>query len=90
LAFEYLFCILILTGYYNSGRNLAFDKSASQSSVDGAHTAGLAIDGSRTESWNLCSMTTAQDNPWWQVNMGFIAYIQSIRITNVNDGKFVK
>lgn len=59
---------------YNN-RNLALRKTATQSSIliEADHKGpGAAVDGRTDGDWKKqsCAHTNAEDNPWWQVDLG--------------------
>ena len=77
-------------GNCSNGLNLAFNKSASQSSTYGDGVASLAIDGDTlgTSPWNLSSgdanlqHTNDQAQPWWQVDLGASYSLSTLEIFN--------
>jgi hypothetical protein len=72
-------------GYRN---NLAQGKPATQSSTANGGVAGRAVDGNTDGNFanNSVTETTAQTNPYWQVNLGSVQSIGSIDIWNRTDG----
>jgi len=76
----------------SGGKNIAIGKSASQSSTDFGGPAKLAVDGNPDGNFDRKSTThtASQDNPWWEVDLGAAAQIDSIRIhprTDAHVGK---
>ncbi|XP_035696406.1 uncharacterized protein LOC118429888 isoform X1 [Branchiostoma floridae] len=67
--------------------NVALGKPASQSSTNGANTAGLAVDGEKGTSvpGNQCTLTNPEDGPWWQVDLGRNYPIGRVRVLNRGD-----
>ncbi|MEM9722582.1 MAG: sialate O-acetylesterase, partial [Bacteroidota bacterium] len=68
--------------------NLAYQRSASQSSTYGMGTADLAVDGNiiGTSPWTPDLAHTQKElQPWWQVDLGGSSTIEQVRIFNRND-----
>ncbi|MBU2950603.1 sulfatase-like hydrolase/transferase [Tamlana agarivorans] len=67
--------------------NLALGGTASQSSTDYDAQASRAIDGNTNGKWSGGSVThtLAEDNPWWEVDLGANANIGDIVIYNRSD-----
>ena len=70
--------------------NLAEGKEASQSSTYGQAVANVAVDGDLDGSrgpWNNPSIqhTRTENQPWWKVDLGEIASINSIKLFNRTD-----
>jgi len=77
---------LIVTLPQNGG-NLAIGKSASQSSTYPGYPASLANDGNTNGNVSAGSVTVtnADANPWWQVDLGTSAALSQIVIWNRTD-----
>ncbi len=67
--------------------NLALAGVASQSSTDDDGDAERAIDGSRDNAWftMTITMTDAESQPWWQVDLGAIHDVSSVELWNRGD-----
>ncbi len=67
--------------------NLALSGTASQSSTDGEGIAAKAIDGNGDGAYEngSVSLTTSEENPWWQVDLGANDTIGTIAIFNRTD-----
>eukprot|EP00058_Branchiostoma_floridae_P028363 XP_002613854.1 hypothetical protein BRAFLDRAFT_72026 [Branchiostoma floridae] len=67
--------------------NVALGKPASQSSTDGANTAGLAVDGEKGTSvpGNQCTLTNPEVGPWWQVDLERNNLVGRVRVLNRGD-----
>jgi hypothetical protein len=67
--------------------NLALRKQASQSSTGYGGDAGRAVDGKTDGNYsaNSVSHTNNQPHQWWQVDLGAVYPIQSVRIWNRTD-----
>ncbi|CAH1227046.1 MRC1 [Branchiostoma lanceolatum] len=67
--------------------NVALGKSTSQSSTDGSHTADLAVDGRKGTSVpdNQCTLTNAEEGPWWEVDLGGDQAIRRVGLLNRGD-----
>ena len=68
--------------------NLALNKTATQSSNLGeTTTAAKAIDGNNSGSWSDGSIasTQAENQAWWQVDLGSVQTLQSIKVWNRTD-----
>ncbi|GBD47840.1 galactose oxidase-like domain-containing protein [Methylopila sp. Yamaguchi] len=70
-----------------STANLARGKTASQSSVANGGAAARAVDGDVNGDWAAGSVThtAAQDNPWWQVDLGGHAALDYVRLWKRSD-----
>ncbi len=72
----------------SGGKNIARDGKASQSSTALGGVAGRAIDGGTHGEWGRQTTThTEVDevNPWWELDLGRVAEIERLAITNRND-----
>ncbi|CAH1263351.1 NPTX2 [Branchiostoma lanceolatum] len=62
--------------------NIAFNRSAAQSSTASGGAAGRAVDGNRVTRWPgaYCARTTSirDPNPWWRVDMGSTKYVDRV------------
>ncbi|XP_069109356.1 uncharacterized protein [Argopecten irradians] len=79
-------CFLMYT--VNCSRNLAVNKTATQSSTYGGYTAGKAVDGifARDIDTGHCSHTgDGHRKAWWKVDLGQVYRIQMINITYRHD-----
>jgi|GEM_PF-2633996 len=70
--------------------NLAINKTASQSTTDFGAVAGRAVDGNPNSSWAGGSLThTSVSDPstqaWWQVDLGAIQNISTVKVFNRTD-----
>ncbi|XP_060578986.1 multiple epidermal growth factor-like domains protein 10 [Ruditapes philippinarum] len=76
-----------------SGRNLAFKRNASQVSIhkdcfQNECKAKNAVDGITNEwFWNKCSLSSDEENPWWNVDLGIEAIIHNLHIVGFKDVK---
>jgi hypothetical protein len=73
---------------YSGGQNLAVKGKAKQSSTDFGGDARRAIDGNTDGDYNKNSVshTKAEDNPWWEVDLGKAVTIDRVVIWNRTDG----
>ncbi|HEX8846460.1 MAG TPA: discoidin domain-containing protein [Pyrinomonadaceae bacterium] len=61
--------------------NLALNKTTTQSSTYQSQVASRAVDGNTNgNAWNLYTLTDWQLQPWWQVDLGASASIQTIKV----------
>ncbi|XP_070537127.1 uncharacterized protein [Ptychodera flava] len=67
--------------------NIAFNKTATQSSTDYGGVASLAVDGDVTGDFSggSCTHTVEQTDPWWQVDLAGFYDVDTIVITNRNE-----
>ncbi|KAK3592252.1 hypothetical protein CHS0354_027126 [Potamilus streckersoni] len=70
-----------------AGRNMAYGKPASQSSLSSGHYANRSVDGDATTgNYSLtegtCSHTNESDSPWWILDLETTVIIQWFRIYN--------
>jgi hypothetical protein len=67
--------------------NLALGKSAAQSSTVGVAVAAAAVDGNTDGNYYNGSVmhTNADNSPWWQVDLGASAAINSVTVWNRTD-----
>lgn len=77
-----IMCCMILWFWLNTIVNLALDRRAIQSSTKNRAFANLAIDGDVSSNIELCSRTSAEDNPWWVVDLEETFVVTFVRITN--------
>ena len=73
----------------NGNSNLALNQPAEQSSTYGIGSANLANDGNEIGSspWTADLQHTQNEaQPWWQVDLGAMAQLESIRILNRTEG----
>jgi beta-galactosidase len=72
---------------FENGVNVAVKGKASSSSVIAAGVAGRAIDGSTDGIFNNESVThtAGETNPWWEVDLGHVAALDTIRVYNRTD-----
>ncbi len=76
-------------GSCSSPQNLALGGPASQSSTYGIGEANLANDGNTSGSspWTAdLQHTTNEAQPWWEVDLGQLSDIETVRIFNRSDG----
>lgn len=71
----------------NFSTNLAFNKTATQSSTYQSATAAKAVDGNPDGAYANGSVSHTGDNnrPWWQVDLGSAQDLDSVRIFNRTD-----
>jgi mono/diheme cytochrome c family protein len=86
------FLMLAEVEVISAGKNITVGKQASQSSTDYAGPAKLAIDGNPDGNFDHKSTThtASQDNPWWEVDLGSVVSVDSVRIhprTDAHVGK---
>ena len=71
---------------YDLPYNLALNRPAQQSSTIGKCAASKAVDGKITpKEINSCSCTKSDSQAWWQVDLGEVATIQTIKVYNRGD-----
>ncbi|MBI1840598.1 MAG: DUF1549 domain-containing protein [Verrucomicrobia bacterium] len=72
----------------SSGQNVALRGKASQSSTDFGGVAGRAIDGNTDGAHDKLSVThtALNDDPWWEVDLGEAAPIETVTLWNRTDG----
>jgi subtilisin family serine protease len=70
-----------------SGRNLALNKPATQSSTGYGGEASRAVDGNTDGNFNDASVTHTNDDAqaWWQVDLGEVESIGSVQVFNRTD-----
>jgi F5/8 type C domain len=70
-----------------SSTNVAFNKSATQSSTLAGGNAGRAVDGSSDGNWanNSVTHTNLETQPWWQVDLGSVQSVSWIQVWNRTD-----
>jgi len=78
---------LLITADGGSTTNLAFGKTATQSSTDWGGVADRGVDGNTNGNWgnNSVTHTTVQNQPWWQVDLGSVQQIGAIKVWNRTD-----
>ena len=86
------FLMLAEVEVLSGGKNIAVGKMASQSSTDYGGPAKLAVDGNPDGNFDHKSTThtASQDNPWWEVDLGSVVSVDSVRIhprTDAHVGK---
>jgi hypothetical protein len=69
------------------GRNLALDRTATQSSTSGVGAASRAVDGNVDGAWDhrSVSSTNAEPGAWWQVDLGAVRDIGDVVLYNRTD-----
>jgi putative heme-binding domain-containing protein len=78
---------------YSAGRNIALQGKASQKSTAHGGDASKAIDGNKSGKFGDGGQTHTAENmpdPWWEVDLGAEAPIDSITIYNRTDGDLGK
>src|SRR2546429_2344006 len=72
---------------FNEHENVALQGKASQSSTDSGAEARRAIDSNTDGNFDAASttMTKAQDNPWWELDLGADTPLEEIAIWNRTD-----
>jgi hypothetical protein len=67
--------------------NLAQGKPATQSSEIFGGVASRAVDGNTNGAWsgNSVTHTNSEDQPWWQVDLGAVYQLQTVRVWNRTD-----
>ena len=86
-----LFCSEDLFVCCANSSNLALGKTATQSSTYGNGNAGVAVDGvlSGNSPWTPnIQHTQTEDDPWWEVDLGLTADLESIVIHNRETNQF--
>ena len=86
-----LFCSEDLFVCCANSSNLALGKTATQSSTYGNGNAGVAVDGVLTGNspWTPnIQHTQTEDDPWWEVDLGLTADLESIVIHNRETNQF--
>ncbi|HEX7899082.1 MAG TPA: DUF1553 domain-containing protein [Planctomycetota bacterium] len=74
---------------FAGGANVAPKGAATQSSTDYEGPAKLAIDGNTNGDYHASKSVThtrAEDNPWWQVDLGAATPIERVVVWNRTDG----
>lgn len=70
----------------SGGKNVAGSGKATQSSTHGGGEAPKAIDGNKDPDWSKGGQThtanAGEKNPWWEVDLGGVVEVDSIRIWN--------
>jgi len=75
---------------FSGGVNVALGKTTIQSSTNGTAISNLAVDGNTNGVYSSGSVThtiadRSQIEPWWQVDLGSVVTIDSIRLWNRTD-----
>ena len=65
--------------------NLALNKPATQSSTYGSQVASRAVDGDTGGAWNEITLTSYEPQAWWQVDLGSVKSLQTIKIRPRSD-----
>ncbi|XP_077083246.1 fucolectin-1-like [Siphateles boraxobius] len=67
--------------------NLALRRNVTQSSTYGIWFAEKAVDGNPgpVKSWNACSSTTNETNPWWRLDLSDTYRVSRVVVANRND-----
>jgi RHS repeat-associated protein len=70
-----------------SGGNLAWGKATSQSSTSFGGESSRGVDGNTSGNWgdNSVSHTNSEHQPWWQVDLGSVQQIGTVRLWNRTD-----
>ena len=63
-------------------QNMAFNRTAYQSSTYNNQSAGLAVDGIITNSAQSCSSTLNDLNPWLTIDLGMRYFVSSVQISS--------
>ncbi len=74
---------------FSNGKNIARTGKASQSTTDYGGDAARAIDGETNGDYfgkNSVTHTAAQDNPWWEVDLGSVQPLERLVVWNRTDG----
>ena len=69
--------------------NVALGKPASQSSTNGAYEASRCVDGNKDPVMlhGSCSHTSAEEKPWWRVDLLTVHFVHHLTITNRNSSE---
>jgi RHS repeat-associated protein len=78
---------LLVIGESPSSGNLALGKTATQSSTGYSSPASRAVDGNTDGNWANGSVThtNLDHQPWWEVDLGSIGQIGSVKVWNRTD-----
>jgi RHS repeat-associated protein len=70
-----------------SGGNLAWGKATSQSSTSFGGESSRGVDGNTSGNWgdNSVTHTNNEHQPWWQVDLGSVQQIGTVRLWNRTD-----
>ena len=73
---------------FSGGQNVAQGKNATQSSTSYDAPAKLAVDGNTDGKFDAGSTThnQAEDNPWWEVDLGTSVAVERLAVWNRTDG----
>jgi RHS repeat-associated protein len=79
--------VAFLYGVGASETNLALNKPATQSSDGWGGVASRAVDGNTSGDWNAGSVThtNLDSQAWWQVDLGSVQQINSVKVWNRTD-----
>jgi hypothetical protein len=71
--------------------NVAFDKTAYMSSINGTYGPGNALDGTKIPTLmdNSCSCTSTQNQPYWIVDLEKQFLVSYVSIMSSEVGKFI-
>ncbi len=71
---------------FSNDKNIAAAGKATQSSTNGAGTAGKAIDGNKSSDWNKGGQTHTANagttNPWWELDLGQAVDVEKLSVWN--------
>ena len=76
------------TGGCSDPQNLALNQPTEQSSTYGLGVSSLAVDGNQigTSPWSAnLQHSRTESQPWWQVDLGTLSELESVRIVNRTD-----
>src|SRR6266508_2126500 len=78
---------LLVIAEPGSGGNLAWGKATSQSSTSFGGESSRGVDGNTSGNWgdNSVSHTNFEHQPWWQVDLGSVQQIGTVRLWNRTD-----
>jgi RHS repeat-associated protein len=78
---------LLVIAEPGSGGNLAWGKATSQSSTSFGGESSRGVDGNTSGNWgdNSVSHTNIEHQPWWQVDLGSVQQIGTVRLWNRTD-----
>jgi RHS repeat-associated protein len=78
---------LLVIAEPGSGGNLAWGKATSQSSTGFGGNSSRGVDGNTSGDWgdNSVSHTNLERQPWWQVDLGSVQQIGTVRLWNRTD-----
>ncbi len=78
---------LLVIAEPGSGGNLAWGKATSQSSTSFGGNSSRGVDGNTNGNWgdNSVTHTNNEHQPWWQVDLGSVQQIGTVRLWNRTD-----